>query len=297
MRIDQRAVRITPNAALAALGVLTAGCAGATYRSGVGDRQLDRPPYYAGRTIGPEIGPIAYLPITYQRGASQDPMLDPVGDDGSAVATLLAEMNARLDSLAHARATPLLAVGPGPEGAPDVRFGCDTDASGDCEWDETHDPGRPLSHISVARPTGPWVEWAGGALDRVGASHLLVLTLEVGQLWPRQKNLRGDKVVELGTNYAVALPWLTSLETPITVVQISGALVDRDGRAVRIGAEGLLPKQTGLLISSLGAQALIADEDVTRLRTERRTDLPGAPLVWEAALNVLLGQLAGGASQ
>lgn len=32
------------------------------------------------------------------------------------------------------------------------------------------------------------------------------------------------------------------------------------------------------------AQRLISDEDVERARTERRTDLPGQPLVWREAL-------------
>ncbi|HZA51832.1 MAG TPA: hypothetical protein VE549_13900 [Myxococcaceae bacterium] len=36
----------------------------------------------------------------------------------------------------------------------------------------------------------------------------------------------------------MSLPWLTSLETPVSVLQLTGALIDRSGQAVRIGAEG-----------------------------------------------------------
>jgi len=91
----------------------------------------------------------------------------------------------------------------------------------------------------------------------------------------------------------VELPWLTSLETPVSVLQLTGALVGRDGRAVRIGAEGLLAKRTGLVASAFGLQALLSDEDVQQLRTTRRDDLAGRPLVWQAALRSLVAELTG----
>jgi hypothetical protein len=69
--------------------------------------------------------------------------------------------------------------------------------------------------------------------------------------------------------------------------------VGRDGRAVRIGAEGLVARRTPLLASSAGAQSLLTDEDVAALRTARRADLPGAPLAWQVALRTLVGELAG----
>ena len=89
------------------------------------------------------------------------------------------------------------------------------------------------------------------------------------------------------------LPWLTSLETPVSVLQLTGAVMGRDGLAVRIGAEGMLARRTGLVMSGLGAQALISDDDVQQLRTLRREDLPGRPLVWQVALGQLVADLAG----
>jgi hypothetical protein len=79
----------------------------------------------------------------------------------------------------------------------------------------------------------------------------------------------------------------------VSVVQLTGALIRPDGKAVRIGAEGMLAHRTGLVMSALGAQALISDEDVERLRTSRRSDLPGQPLVWQVALRNLVAQLTG----
>jgi hypothetical protein len=57
-------------------------------------------------------------------------------------------------------------------------------------------------------------------------------------------------------------------------------------------AEGLLAKRTGIVAAGFGAQALISDDDVAALRTARRDDLPGQPLVWQVSLRSLVSQLA-----
>lgn len=282
-------------AALLAVGttLLLAGCAGATLNSGVGDAFLERAPWYAGRPAA-EVQTVAYLPVAYQRGATMPVGFDPDGGPGTPLATLVAAMNAYMDSL------PLPGVvGPlDPPGGtpPDVRFGCETDIDDECApRDESVDPGdrNPRMHLAVGRPSGSWTAGAAGALDEAGADALLVLTLEIGQYWPRQTNWKGSKEVELGTDHAVALPWLTGLDTPVSVLQLTGALVGPDGRAMRIGAEGLRARRTSLLAGGFGFQALVTDEDVEALMSERRLDLPGRPLVWQAAMDALVRELIG----
>ena len=128
----------------------------------------------------------------------------------------------------------------------------------------------------------------------MGAQAILVLSLETGQYWTRQHGIfAGRKSVELGTDYSQPVPWLTSLDTPAHVLQITGALIGRDGRAIRIGAEGLFARRTNVLLSSVGAQAQLTDEDVERVRTLRRDELPGRPLAWQAAIRTLVRELAG----
>lgn len=253
---------------------------------------LERPPYYAGGTVAPDTARIGHFRVAYQRGATQEAMFDPGGGSGSPIAALLAEMNAYLDSLG---VTTRIAAGPPQGSPPDVRFSCKTEPTGECAIDEGVALGRGdiTMHLAVGRPSDSWVGWARNALDAAGASRALVLTLEVGQYRVRQRGLRGDKEVELGTGYTVSLPWLTSLETPVSVLQITGALVGRDGRAIRIGAEGLMARRTPLPVSALGAQALLTDEDVQRVRTLRREDLAGQPLVWQVALRQIVAQLTG----
>jgi hypothetical protein len=204
-------------------------------------------------------------------------------------------MNAFLDSLS---VTARFVSGGGSVGTPpDVIFGCEMDATNECQRPEGTAAvfGRDdiQLRLAVARPSESWTAWARTGLQEMSASRLLMITLEIGQYWTRQRNLAGRKEVELGTGYSVSVPWLTSLETPVSVLQLTGALVGPDGRAIRIGAEGLMARRTPLTVSALGAQALLRDEDVQQVRWLRRDDLPGAPLVWQVALRHLVAQLTG----
>jgi len=283
------------NIRLISIGVLlavTGACAtGSTLRSGVGDRVLEHPPYYAGARPAGDTGAIGHLPVTYQRGATQEPLFDPAGGPGTPIQAFLTELTASLDSLG---ATTRLAAGAPSGTPPDVQFSCETDPSGDC----VTGPGALgrediRMRLAVARPAAQWVAWVGAGMDGAGMARVLVITLEVGQYRLAQRGLRGDKVVELGSGHTASLPWLTSLETPVHVLQLTGALVGRDGRAIRIGAEGLLARRTSLPMSALGAERLITAQEVAEARTARRADLPGQPLVWQAALRTLVAELTG----
>ena len=288
------ASRSTPVATLLVSVVLSsAACAttGATFGSGVGDATREHAPYYAASDATAESARIAHMPVSYQRGGSQSPVMDPKDGPGTPIAALVAEMNAYLDSLSAT--TPLAAPVAGT--APDVRFGCDVDATGDCvARDASGALGRKgtTMNLDVGRPSARWVTEATAAMHRAGATSALVVTLEVGQYLPKQEGARGTKSVELGTGYTVELPWATSLETPVSVLQVTGVRVGRDGKAVSIGAEGILAQRTSLGVSAIGGQALITDEQVERARTLRRDDLPGHPLAWQVALRNLVAGLA-----
>jgi len=289
-------MRLRTRIACLASVALTAACAssGATYQSGVAPKYFDRPPFYAGADV-PNVTGVAHLPIRYQRGAEQGAQFEPKDASGSPAAALVAEMNAYLDSLAASvRLAPKSAeVGT----APDVHFGCiPALVGGDCVGDGDEDANHQLQ-LAVGRPSQDWIGWLGTTLDSASHDKALIITLELGQYWPRQKGFSLGKEVRLGSDYTVGVPWLTSLEQPVAVVQLTGALVGRDGRAIRIGAEGMLAKRTHITLSAIGAQSLVMDEDIQRLRTLRRDDLPGQPLVWQVALKNLVLQLTGRTDQ
>ena len=273
----------------------TACATGSTLRSsGVGDRILEHPPFYASASTVLDTGRIGVFPIGYQRGATQEARFDPAGGRGSPVAALQDEMRRYLDSLGFG--VPLLTDPASVPGTPpDVRFSCETDPMGECIVDTTRALGRGdiRMRLAVGRPSKDWVAWAAGRMDSAHAAMALVLTLEVGQYRVRQTGLLGKKEIELGTGYVVSLPWLTSVERPVNVLQVTGALMGRDGRALRIGTEGMLARRSGILASAAGLQALITDKEIDELRAARREDLAGQPLVWQVALRNLVAGLTG----
>lgn len=282
-------------AAASALLLTVSACAttGATFQSGVGDKLIEHPPYYAGRDVTAGAERVGHLPIAYQRGATQAPIFEPAGGARTAIERLLSDMNLYLDSLGAT--VPLRLEVPRGAVPPDVQFGCEVDAAGDC-LDRGEGAlgrgGEPL-RLAVGRPSQEWIASAAQAMQRANVPTAVVITLEIGDYFTQQRGFAGRKVVELGTGYTASFPWLTSLETPVSVIQVTGALVGPDGKAIRIGAEGMYPKRTRFVVSSIGAQEMISDEDVEQLRTARREDLAGQPLAWKVALRNLVGQLTG----
>lgn len=270
--------------------VASHGCAttGATLGSGVGDALKDEPPYYAGSGA---TAPVTHSPIAYQAGASQEAFFDPEGGPGTPIDALLAEMNAYLATLGRSVPAPA----PLPGTPPDVYFGCEALTLDGCDAESDFGVAtrKPWMKLAVGRPSDRWTASAEQAMRATGTQGMLVITLEIGQYWTHQRDLLGRKEVRLGTGYEVAVPWLTSLDQPVQVLQLTGALIGPDGKAKRIGAEGMLARTTPLLAASVGAQALIRPEDVERLSRARRDDLPGRPLVWQTALRTLVEELTG----
>lgn len=274
-----------------ATSLLVSGCATSGFRTGLGPQSFQRAPYYTGRAASG--ARFAWLPATYQRGGAQSPNFDPRG--GPVMAQLLDEMNAYLDGLDLGRR--LEVPSPSPGTPPDVRLACAMDAAGDCIGADD-DPATPAEQgrsmtLSVEPASGEFSPWIGSALSSANASHAVMITLEIAPFWPRQTGLRGTKVVDLGSGYSPELPWLTSLDQPLWVIELTGAVLDSTGHVVRAGGEGLLAKRTRFAISAIGGQEMVSDADVAQLRSSRRTDLPGSPLVWQAAMDSLVRQLTG----
>lgn len=292
--------------AAAVLVAAAAGCARSTAQAGgtVRDAFLSQPPHYASAAgaLPASTEPIGVLPITFQKHSIR-PVLDPPSGPGSALALLIGEMNVYLDSLARSPDANLLllASAPGPNvaaspdaaQAPDVRFGCYLTADWsifDCPPARTIEntgirPQMP-TRLTVVPASREWNEWAIGTMQNTRTGSVLVLTIDEGIYRPRQDTYLRTKSVEIGTNHTVSLPWQIPI-TAVTVLQLTGALVDREGRVVRIGAEGLyahVPRR-------LENVEIIDDSNVHELRTMRRSELPGQPLAWQVALRELMRQM------
>ncbi len=153
--------------------------------------------------------------------------------------------------------------------------------------------GRAACVVHVDDAPAAWRKRAGARAAAAGAGYVLFVALERSDYPVAQKNLKGEKAVELGTGHAVAVPWLTSLDQPAEVVHFTGALYRADGRFVRAGAEAFFAVRTPFRESALGVQRTMSPADLESAFAARREDLPGAPEAWAVALRDLVAGLAG----
>jgi len=274
-------------------GSAMVGCAttGTTFRSGVGDAYLERAPWVAGHPLPADRGNLLVLPVQWQASLTQPVFMDPDTAAGSPLAALRDSVEQAVARL-RLGATGTLLSGRGVV-PPDVAFGCALILD---ECDPQY-AGQPLGQqglryrLAVGRPSEAWRTGLREQMTAAGATHALLLTLELAP-WPvQQRGLRGTKVVPLGVGHETELPWLTSLETPVQVLQLTGVVVDKDGQAVRIAAEGLLAKRTSLVLSAIGAEALLQDRDLAAVLGARRQELDGQPFVWQVATQQVLTSL------
>src|SRR4026207_1784518 len=141
------------------LALCASGCAitGATLNSGVGDKMLEHPPWFAGRNDSVSSHAIGHFPIAYQRGAGQSVMFEPEGRGSSPMGKLLVEMNSYLETLRGRNAYD----GEVPNGAvpPDVMFGCGTAVPGDDCLEQGDSLRTEEMRLAVGRPSKAWIEW------------------------------------------------------------------------------------------------------------------------------------------
>lgn len=237
-----------------------------------------QPPYYIGaptpagvrpvllpvRVVAPEGLPEDWIPIEALERLAEEVEIE--------VAEILGVAGPVTGVTVDARAVP-----------PAVTFGCALDPVGECDEDSAH------NELAVTDGTRSWGDRLAA---EIGAGEdVFALSIEVRVVPQRihQKNLAGKKEIRLGTGHVQPLPWLTSLDGPVWVVQLTGALVGRDGRALRAGAEGVWAVRTPFRASMVGAERLLTDDDVDAVRTSvHRDDLPDRPLAWKVAARRLV---------
>lgn len=253
-------------------GAFPAWAGGATVSN---EKTFKRPPYYRGSTPDPSSSvAVMVLPPAGPREFPEDWLPQ------RSLEALTEEIALAVTQQGVASASVAAARGAVP---PQISFGCTMDSIGECDVATT---------VNALVSTGGTAAWKGEiarSLDAVGSDYLIVLQLRLEPQWIHQKNLSGKKEVRLGTRHTQALPWLTSLESPVWVLQVTGALVDREGKIVRSGAEGIWALRTPFKASMFRAERLVHAAAVDSVRTELvREDLPHRPLAWAAAVEELI---------
>lgn len=264
-------------------GVLDGWAVGETHRlkPGVFHHALRKAPAAAGAAVG-------VLPVALDRelAASFE-----YGDRGAGFAPIVAFVQARLAADPGLRALDAATLP--ATGLPRVFVGS---AAGDLAPPDAMQSRSPLDVfppmvLFVERPTRAWRAAARDSLSAAGLTQLLVIRVSVSQ-YPKQQRGFTRKAVLLGTGHEAPVKFLTAVDKPLEVLQVSGLLVDADGRVLRAGAEGVLYRDTPFLAQTFDITRMLDDEALAAaLDSERRQDLPGAPLALEVAVDNLVAQL------
>ncbi|HHS12480.1 MAG TPA: hypothetical protein ENN03_01795 [bacterium] len=257
------------------LVLILTGCA--SMRS-VRTQGLDRTPHYRGRVDGDYL-PLGFFPVSIQPGMNDWFQ----SDRREALRPLLDRMNACLEQMDF---TVSMQTDGYPErSGPEITVGLEEAGS------KKEEPRLMLRELG---PTKAWVQAFTEKTPETGVKGVLWISVGIQDYLVRQKDWKGGKVLDLGTGHSIPVPWLTSLDTPVEVLQVSGALISPEGKILRSGAEGIIAKRTGFLASVFDLRSKISQSDIQTLINETvREDLPGSPPAWEAALNNLLAQLTG----
>lgn len=256
------------------------------FRSGRGV-VVEKPPYFKNfgkiSTQGAKIG---HLPIMLDKRAG-----DPTSQNVSQA--LLAEMNSFLAGAGWTIKMEPINL-PLSE-APDLYFGNPAMFRSPVNSSSYEEPDqvRPPMVLFYRNASKEWKTKLTEVAETNNVDYVLFTTIGLSEYFIRQTNLLGKKELALGNGYRVPIKWLTSLEDPIEVLHITGALLDKTGKILRVGAEGIIAaKPASILESAINLQNMISEDEIKRVMAEvYRDDLPGKPLAYHAALQNLVAHL------
>jgi len=280
--------------AVVALALVATGCASLDELAVAQTERLEEGEFYAkmGPGLQGPVDPVVLMPA----------VLDPefahslaYGRRAGEFAPIVAALNGALDGQSCCRLLPAAAL---PAGAPHVYFGS---ADGELAPPEVRDQVLPHDQfppmvMHVRRPSAAWQQAMAGLLAREGATHAILVSLGVSQ-YPKGREGAFGKQVVLGTGHEEPVRFLTAEDKLLEVLQLTGVLVNAQGRVVKAGAEGILARDTPFAAQVFDVEKTLDDRTLQAvLTTERRKDLPGEPMKWQVALDNLLWQLRGNRS-
>lgn len=277
--------------AVVASALAVTGCATLDELAVAQTERLDEGEFYAemGRGSQGPVNSVVVLPV----------VLDPELADSLSYGRRLGEFAPILAALNGALANDsccrLLTAAALPPGAPHVYVGS---ADGEMAPPEAQDQILPQDRfppmvMHVRRPGAAWQQAVADLLAREGATHAMLVSLGVSQYPKGREGVFGKKVM-LGTGHEEPVRFLTAEDKLLEVLQLTGVLVNAQGQVVRVGAEGILARDTPFAAQVFDVEKALDDRTLRAvLATERRKDLPGEPMKWQAALDNLAWQLRG----
>jgi hypothetical protein len=273
---------------LAAAGLVAAGPVAADIVAET--HRLDNAPYYVDVGRPPPAADSCAVVFRVTVDPGFDERFGYTGRAGELL-PLLEALNERIGAMRDCvRAAPEM---PDVNGAPRVYVGSAEADDAPPDVGDQRLPGDRFAPmvLHLALPGQEWQRSVGEIVDRAGVDHAVSIHLGVSQYVKGYASTFKKEVV-LGTDHRQPLKFLTAEDKPVEVLHLTGVLVDRRGRVIRAGAEGIVMRDTPFAAQVVDAERVFDDVEIQRVLTqERRKDLPGAPLKLDVALDNLITQL------
>jgi len=253
--------------------------------------EKNEPPYVWRKIKGP-VGQVGVLPVEVRINSILNENLKPVLDSLAITINQKADWPSNYVRLQ----APDLPADEAPEvyiGGPEtVEFQGDREDPQLKIESKSHSEAGPIV-VYLQEPSQKWKERFQQTLADKGLQYGVYLCLRVVELYPLQKDWKGNKVMPLGTGYAKPLPWLTSLGESVETIALEGVLLNKEGKILAAAAEGLYAQPTNFWVSVVGLKQAIDADKLGTLFDSRREDLSQQPYVWQAGLQNLLANLTG----
>lgn len=279
---------LRPPGTLLLLGLTLSGCESLDGLSvGRTDRLESAPHYVTYEAVATE-HPIVTLPVT----------IDPVSGEPFNIADRKQALEPLIDALNRAlgqsSCCQFIASPDLPEiGAPLIYVGSvdgDYAPAGTGIEQQDHAEYPPMI-LNTTKPSADWTSALTALAHANGARRVLIVQLAFAQYPKADKGFFGKKVV-LGTGYEEDIRFLSAIDKPVEVLQLTGMLLASDGTILRAGAEGIVGHDAPFIVQIFDAGQDIDTSAIEYLlEDDRRDDLPGRPLKWKAALDQLLKNL------
>ena len=249
---------------------------------------LSKAPFYKNyKKHAVQTAQIASLPIEIDKMVLEEFFYK---DRVAALQPLVAVMNGYLDSLQITRLDGQVLP---KKGSPYLFVGsseAETAPPGSDMMREEYHKYAPMV-IYAKKPSNDWKKQAEEMLVQHSADYMLAIWVGIVEYPKANKGVFKKKVV-LGTNYESDIRFLSAEDKPVEVIQITGMLFNKKGEVLRAGAEGIIHEDTPFWAQVFDLKKDMDDKAIQALISEcRREDLPGNPLAWKAAMDMLIHQL------
>ena len=155
---------------------------------------------------------------------------------------------------------------------------------------EAHHKYAPMV-IYLDKPSKAWKAEVVRLLEGQDAEYMMAFWIGFVEFPKANKGVFKKKVV-LGTHYEPDIRFLSAEDKPVEVLLVTGILFNKQGEVLRAGAEGIVHEDTPFWAQVLELNKSVDDKTVQSVVSDlRREDLPGKPLAWKAALDMLIHQL------